>query len=205
MCFNLQSGVYNKSIYSLQVNCGCEMTVLKSCCGCCSLRRGCIAIVLFSLFVYICDWAIKGPSLFHVFGIPLSAVLLVGAIWRHRQCLWSCIVGNFIFNVLVCVAVISNLLEVSVKMKAHDIQSKRVDIETLYCIYVVVLLIIIIMWVLLVTGVVYSYICELRQVAKGKNINADGNNATPEANNLVPMSLLSVQFENKSDGMINSM
>lgn len=180
------------------------MTVLKSCCGCCSLRRGCIAIVLFSLFVHICDWAMKGPSLFHVCGIPLSALLLVGAICRHRGCLWSWIVGNLIFNVLVCVAVILNLLEVSVKLKAHDIRGKRVDFKTLYCIYAVVLLIIIVMWIVLASLVVYSYICELRQVAKGK-ISADANNATPEASNLVPLSLFSVQFESKSDGMINSM
>lgn len=179
------------------------MTVLKSCCGCCSLRRGCIAIVLFGMFVHICDWAIKGPSLFHLCGIPLSALLLVGALWKHRVCLWGWIIGNFIFNVLISVAVILNLLEVSVKVKAHDTRAKRIDFKTLYFIYVVVLHIVIITWVVLVTLIVYSYICELRQVAKAKN-NTDGNNATPEASNLVPLSSFSVQFENKSDGMINS-
>lgn len=179
------------------------MSVLYSCFGCCSLRTGCIIIALFILFIQLCGLAITGTSVLLLIGVPLAPLLLVGAFWRNRISLWFWIVLNSIWAVLLCVALVLDLLFTSVKTKAHDPSVRRIDFKTTYAVFCVVFFIAIVTSLIIFTVVVYSYICELR-VRNGKN-GKDGNDAPPpEAKNLVQISEFSVAFEKKIDEMFNS-
>lgn len=129
-------------------------------------------------------------------GFSLIALLMFAAIYRNEKLLMLWIAANFIMCVLVCLTLVFTFVESSVKSKAHDASSKRVDFQTTYFAFVASFIASVIVFFVLFTVVVYCYICELRDKKANKN-KIDDNNPAPEAFSLVPMETFTVQVENE--------
>lgn len=176
------------------------MAVFKSCCGCMTLRTGCIVIGVLEILAQIWNISVQRQVSGSLIGGTLiafiaSALLIYGAAKRNRFLLWPWIVVNIItliilvIGLLLCVFASALIVDV---FKAAEVEGKMTDEEmaqaqiglTTLVVLIAVSILISIAILIPLTLVAYSYVCELREEEERQNNNT---NAPPKAYNLVPV------------------
>lgn len=133
------------------------MVVLRTCCGCCSLRAGCIiigALMIIGGLQQLSDRTFRG-----VFGTILGLLLIYGAISRNRLCLWPVILVNILGTVFLTIVVI-------IFAFAKDTFGQDSEIAKLSgteSVTFIVVCLIAIAYVVFCILVIYGYVCELRE------------------------------------------
>lgn len=155
--------------------------VFRSCCGCMSLRTGCIVIGVLEL-IHRLVGTTDTPKLLMIplglFGAIACVLLIIGALMQNHSFLWPYIAVNIVSVVGCLVAVFLGAFAPALtkgksssdRDESNDIGSYFSSISTFF-----VLLGIIVDAVCIL--VVYSHICELRE----EELPQNGNSSPPAA------------------------